>query len=148
MDNDEIDDRQDASPDAAAPPRPQAWRGLSGKVLALAVMFVMVGEVLIFLPSIANFRVGWLQNRIAIAEVAVLAVEAAPEQKVFSRSSCKLGRKDGGSSTTTHHRPPSSKPSSNLTSVFLKGELPFPPIYEMMNPDLTCTGRRQRWLRR
>ena len=64
------------------PARPRIWRGLSGKVLALAVLFVMVGEVLIFLPSIANFRVNWLQNRIAIAEVAALAVEAAPEQRV------------------------------------------------------------------
>ena len=64
------------------PPRPRPWRGLSGKVLALTVLFVMVGEILIFLPSIANYRVGWLQNRIAIAEVAALAVEAAPEQKV------------------------------------------------------------------
>ena len=67
---------------AAGPPRPRPWRGLSGRVLLLTVLFVMLGEVLIFLPSIANFRVGWLQNRIAIAEVAALAVEAAPDKKV------------------------------------------------------------------
>ena len=67
-----------------APPagQPRRWRGLSGKVLVLAALFVMIGEVLIFLPSIANFRITWLQNRIAIAEVAALAVEAAPEQEV------------------------------------------------------------------
>jgi signal transduction histidine kinase len=58
------------------------WRGLSGKVLALIVLFVMVGEVLIFLPSIANFRVTWLKERIAMAEIAVLVVDAAPDQKV------------------------------------------------------------------
>ena len=77
-----IDTGQRARSDVSAPPRPRPWRGLSGKVLALTVAFVMIGEVLIFLPSIANFRVGWLQNRIAIAEVAALAVEAAPDQKV------------------------------------------------------------------
>lgn len=57
-------------------------RGLSGKVLALTVLFVMVGEVLIFLPSIANFRVTWLKQRIAMAEIAALVVDAAPNQKV------------------------------------------------------------------
>ena len=62
--------------------QPRRWRGLSGKVLVLAALFVMIGEVLIFLPSIANFRITWLQNRIAIAEVAALAVEAAPDQEV------------------------------------------------------------------
>ena len=34
---------------------------LSGKVLALTVIFVMLGEVLIFLPSIANFRIQWFK---------------------------------------------------------------------------------------
>ena len=62
--------------------RPRPWRGLSGKVLALTILFVMIGEVLIFLPSIANFRITWLKNKIAIAEVAALAVEAAPKQRV------------------------------------------------------------------
>ena len=53
-------------------------RGLSAKVLTLTVIFVMLGEVLIFLPSIANFRVQWLKARIAQAEIAALAAEAAP----------------------------------------------------------------------
>jgi signal transduction histidine kinase len=54
--------------------------GLSRKVLLLSIIFVMVGEVLIFLPSIANFRIQWLKNRIAQAEIAALAAEAAPDQ--------------------------------------------------------------------
>jgi signal transduction histidine kinase len=57
-------------------------RGLSGKVLLLTIMFVMLGEVLIFLPSIANFRIQWLKTRIAQAEIAALAAEAAPNQIV------------------------------------------------------------------
>jgi signal transduction histidine kinase len=40
----------------------------------------MLGEVLIFLPSIANFRIQWLKGRIAQAEIAALAVEAAPDR--------------------------------------------------------------------
>lgn len=57
-------------------------RGLSGKVLMLTIIFVMLGEVLIFLPSIANFRIQWLKTRVAQAEIAALAAEAAPDQIV------------------------------------------------------------------
>lgn len=58
--------------------RPAFWRGLSGKVLVLTMLFVMAGEVLIFLPSIANFRLTWMENRLSIAEVAAMAADAAP----------------------------------------------------------------------
>jgi signal transduction histidine kinase len=59
---------------------PSLLFGLSGKVLALTIVFVMIGEVLIFLPSIANFRVQWMKARVAQAEIAALAAEAAPDQ--------------------------------------------------------------------
>ncbi len=58
--------------------------GLSRKVLLLTIIFVMLGEVLIFLPSIANFRIQWLKGRIAQAEIAALAAEAAPDQILSS----------------------------------------------------------------
>jgi signal transduction histidine kinase len=63
---------------------PGLFRGLSGKVLAMTVVFVMLGEVLIFLPSIANFRIQWLKGRIAQAEIAALAAEAAPDRILSS----------------------------------------------------------------
>jgi signal transduction histidine kinase len=62
------------------PKRPGLLRGLSGKVLLLTVLFVMLGEILIFLPSIANYRLTWLKGRVAQAEIAALAVEAAPDR--------------------------------------------------------------------
>ena len=65
---------------ARANTNPGFLKGLSGKVLWLTIVFVMIGEVLIFLPSIANYRITWLKSRIAQAEIAVLAVKAAPEQ--------------------------------------------------------------------
>src|SRR5687767_3974280 len=58
--------------------KPAWWRGLTGKVLALTILFVMIGEILIFLPSIANFRITWLKERIATAEIAALVAAAAP----------------------------------------------------------------------
>jgi len=59
---------------------PGLFRGLSGKVLAMTIVFVMLGEVLIFLPSIANYRIQWLKGRVAQAEIAALAAEAAPDR--------------------------------------------------------------------
>jgi signal transduction histidine kinase len=55
----------------------RAW-GLSAKLLLLTVLFVMLAEVLIFVPSIANFRVNWLIDRLTAAQLASLAAEAVP----------------------------------------------------------------------
>jgi signal transduction histidine kinase len=68
-------DRSEIAPHGTAEPR--FWRGLAGKLLLLTMLIVMLGEVLIFVPSIANFRLTWLENRIATAEIAALTVEAA-----------------------------------------------------------------------
>ncbi len=61
------------------PVRQNRSRGLSAKVLGLTILFVLVGEILIFLPSIANYRIQWMKARIAQAEIAALAAEAAPD---------------------------------------------------------------------
>lgn len=58
----------------------RAGLGLSGKLLVLTVIFVMLAEVLIFVPSIANFRRAWLNDRIAAAQVAALVLEGAPRE--------------------------------------------------------------------
>lgn len=44
--------------------------GLSAKLLVLTVVFVMLSEVLIFVPSIANFRNTWLADKLTTAGVA------------------------------------------------------------------------------
>jgi len=56
--------------------------GLSGKLLLLTVLFVMVAEVLIYVPSIANFRLNWLNDRLAAAHTAALVLDAAPSGMV------------------------------------------------------------------
>lgn len=37
--------------------------GLASRLLALVVLFVMLTEVAVYIPSIANFRNNWLQDR-------------------------------------------------------------------------------------
>src|ERR1700726_2297594 len=68
------------SEDTAA--RPESVRvprfGLSGKLLVLTILFVMIAEVLIYVPSVANFRVTWLKDRLATGYTAALVLDAAP----------------------------------------------------------------------
>ncbi len=55
-------------------------RGLSIKLLVLTVLFVMIAEVLIFLPSIANFKLRWLEERLGTAAaVSVVLVQEDSE---------------------------------------------------------------------
>jgi hypothetical protein len=56
--------------------------GLSGKLLMLTILFVLLAEVLIYVPSIANVRTMWLKDRAATARLAVLALDATPDNMV------------------------------------------------------------------
>jgi signal transduction histidine kinase len=55
--------------------------GLSGKLLVLTILFVMIAEVLIYVPSIANFRLSWLNDRVAVARTVALVLYATPEDR-------------------------------------------------------------------
>ncbi|WP_208984763.1 HAMP domain-containing sensor histidine kinase [Stappia sp. TSB10GB4] len=68
--HDETSRRDAATEAAAARPGRRRRSGLSGKLLILTVIFVMISEVLIFVPSIANFRNTWLTDKLTIAGVA------------------------------------------------------------------------------
>jgi signal transduction histidine kinase len=56
--------------------------GLSSKLLFLTIIFVMVAEILIYVPSVANFRLNWLNDRLAAAHTAALVLDAAPSGTV------------------------------------------------------------------
>src|ERR1044072_571898 len=56
--------------------------GLSGKLLLLTTLFVMLAEVLIYVPSIATYRLNWLNDRLAAAHTAALVLDAAPRGMV------------------------------------------------------------------
>jgi len=52
--------------------------GLSGKLLVLTILFVVIAEVLIYVPSVSQFRLNWLNDRLAAARTAALVLYAAP----------------------------------------------------------------------
>lgn len=56
--------------------------GLSAKLLLLTIIFVMLAEILIFVPSVANFRITWLTDRLTGARLAALATQAARDGNV------------------------------------------------------------------
>lgn len=73
----------------------EAARGLSARLLALTVLFVLLGEVFIYVPSIARYRLVFLEERIEAAHLAVLAVEAAPDRAVADALGAALPARAG-----------------------------------------------------
>ena len=59
--------------------QPALHRSLSARLLVLTMAFVLLGEVLIYVPSIARFRKVYLDERIAAAHLATLSLEASPD---------------------------------------------------------------------
>ena len=57
-------------------------RGLSAQLLVLTIAFVMLAEILIYVPSVARDRLVFLEERIAAADLATLALEEAPNNSV------------------------------------------------------------------
>src|SRR5918997_1533497 len=68
---------------------PRIWKrfswpgGLSARLLLLTVLFVVLAQVFILAPSLADFQEGWLNDRLRAAELASVAVEAAPDQMLM-----------------------------------------------------------------
>ena len=56
-----------------------SFRSLSFRLLLLTVFFVMLSEVLIYTPSVARFRLVYLEERIEAANLAVQAVRVSPD---------------------------------------------------------------------
>jgi signal transduction histidine kinase len=72
------DHRHDVTQRPEARPVPRL--GLAGRVLLLVIGFVMLAEVTIYVPSIANFREAWLRDRLSAASTAVLLLDATAVQ--------------------------------------------------------------------
>ena len=60
------------------PPESRFHAGLSARLLLLTVLFVLLAEILIYFPSVANFRNTWLGERISQARSAALILEKTP----------------------------------------------------------------------
>ncbi len=77
---------------------------LSARLLALTVIFVMVGEVLIFVPSVARFRLNYLQERIKDAHLAILTLDATPDSMPSKELAADLLRHVGAHGIVVHRQ--------------------------------------------
>ncbi|GAC1328442.1 MAG: HAMP domain-containing sensor histidine kinase [Beijerinckiaceae bacterium] len=56
--------------------------GLASRVLALIICFLVLAEIVIYVPAIAIFRNNWLATRLSAAYTAALVLEAAPKDMI------------------------------------------------------------------
>ena len=63
---------------------------LSGRFLVLTIIFVMLAEVLIFVPSISRFRFEYLTERLERAQIASLSLLATTNDMVDAELEAEL----------------------------------------------------------
>jgi signal transduction histidine kinase len=100
-------------------------RSLSARLLVLTIFFVMLGEVLIFVPSVARYRMTYFEDHIAAAHIATLALLASPNGKLDQALTDELLAEAGVHEVALH------RPGGMLVRM-LDG--PAPP-----QPDVTIT---------
>ena len=66
------------APEERATPWLPAKLGLSGRLILLTMSFVMLAQLIVYLPSVASFRRSWVSDRIMGAQMIALALSAAP----------------------------------------------------------------------
>jgi signal transduction histidine kinase len=77
-------------------------KSLSARLLILTVFFVMVGEILIFVPSVARFRMTYFENRLSAGYLATLAAEASPGGQLDRGLTDRLLARVGGLGVALH----------------------------------------------
>lgn len=70
--------------------KPRVFSGLRGRLLLLTAGFVLFAELLIYPVLAGTYRNSWLNQRAQAAQIAALAVEAAPDGRVSEELSRQL----------------------------------------------------------
>lgn len=108
------------SADSRAMPGP--FSGLSVKLITTIIFVILAVEVVIYLPSVANFRANWLDDRLHVGIVAARVIDVVPDaislpEMVTDRLLDSAGataivyRRDGKSQLITRNTDPMPKAS-------------------------------------
>src|SRR5262249_16785816 len=81
---------------------PVLLQSLSARLLVLTIFFVMLGEVLIFVPSVARFRMTYFENRLTAGHIAALSLEASEARPLDQRLVDRLLAQVGAQSVALH----------------------------------------------
>ncbi len=122
-------------------------RSLSARLLVLTIFFVMLSEVLIFVPSVARFRMTYLDNHIASGHLAILALGASPSGRIDQTLANEL-LAHVGTHAVILHRPDgmvrmldsAMPPKPDVTFDLRKGNVPI--WIERSFETLFSTGNR------
>jgi signal transduction histidine kinase len=128
-------------------------RSLSARLLILTVFFVMLGEVLIFVPSVARFRMTYFEDHLAAAHIATLALVASPTGKIDQTLTDELLAEVGAHSITLR-RPngmvrmldAASPPKPDISFILGGGNVPiwiqrsFETLFSSGNRVMQVTG--------
>jgi len=106
-------------------------RSLSARLLVLTIFFVMLSEVLIFVPSVARFRMTYFENRLAAGHLATMALAASPNGRI-DEPLTRLLLADVGAHGVIMHRPNGMvfmldspvAPQPDVTFDLSKGNIP------------------------
>lgn len=64
---------------------PNRFSGLSIKLIATIIAVILLVEVVVYLPSVANFRASWLDDRLRVGVVAARVLDAVPDVMAVPR---------------------------------------------------------------
>lgn len=95
---------------------PAIMNSLSARLLVLTALFVMLAEVLIFVPSAALYRVTYLERKVASAHLASLSLLAAPDNMVTAELREELLARVGARIVVLH--------GPNMRRLMLSEEMP------------------------
>jgi signal transduction histidine kinase len=65
---------------------PGRFSGLSIKLIATIIAVILAVEVVVYLPSIANYRASWLDDRLRVGVVAARVLDAVPDVMALPRN--------------------------------------------------------------
>ena len=65
---------------------PSRFSGLSIKLIATISAVILLVEIVVYLPSLANFRANWLDDRLRVGVVGARVLDAVPDVMALPRS--------------------------------------------------------------
>ncbi len=65
---------------------PGRFSGLSIKLIATIIGVILLVEIVVYLPTIANYRASWLQDRLRVGVVAARVLDAVPDVMALPRN--------------------------------------------------------------
>lgn len=116
-----------------ARPIPGRFSGLSNKLIVTIIGVILLVEVIVYLPSLANFRTTWLDDRLRVGVVAARVLDAVPDVMSLPRNLTDRLLTSAGADAIVYRREGQSQlieladpvtPGRVVTADLRQGDLP------------------------